>query len=564
MIKNKKIALYVRVSTGHQIDKDSLPFQKQELTSYCRYVLHVDMSCVEIYEDAGRSGKNTKRPGFSRMMQDVEADRISHVVVYKIDRISRNLVDFSLMYDSFKYHHVTFISLNEQFDTSSAIGEAILKIILVFAELERKLTSERVKDIMINRATEGKWNGARVPFGWDWDSVNMQPVHSEKEAPLVRAIYDMYEQTHSTCKVCAYNNTHNIPTKRGGEWTTKTVADLIRNPLNKGDYRYNYRESARGRKKDESEVIYVKGAFPPLVPVEQWNRCNAIMDKNTEQRNKPGSSRNGLYTHIFSGFLICGSCGSHFQAMKKDEARANGFRPSMYRCGKRYRKRTCSAPGCGDVTLGPFIFNYISLLIRATNMRSKIQSVEELETLLLSAPEFKDVIGIASKGLNDTFNMLKGITDNVLYQPEQVNAKDTDNEQENLKQEIKRIERALERLKNAFLFDDSVMSEKEYSETKNELEIKLIGVENKLKDLNDTAFQNTEELSFVKSAASFFLTHKLQAGEHIIYSQLAPLTGDVVLKDFISLIIERIVVSDRKITEITFKNGLTHIFLYRT
>ena len=288
------------------------------------------------------------------------------------------------------------------------------------------------------------------------------------------------------------------------------------------------------------------------------------MDKNTEQRNKPGSSRSGLYTHIFSGFLICGSCGSHFQAMKKDEARANGFRPSMYRCGKRYRKRTCSAPGCGDVTLGPFIFNYISLLIRATNMRSKIQSVEELETLLLSAPEFKDVIGIASKGLNDTFNMLKGITDNVLYQPEQVNAKDTDNEQENLKQEIKRIERALERLKNAFLFDDSVMSEKEYSETKNELEIKLIGVENKLKDLNDTAFQNTEELSFVKSAASFFLTHKLQAGEHIIYSQLAPFVGDEVLKDFISLIIERIVVSDRKITEITFKNGLTHIFLYRT
>ena len=498
MIKNKKIALYVRVSTGHQIDKDSLPFQKQELTSYCRYVLHVDMSCVEIYEDAGRSGKNTKRPGFSRMMHDVEADCISHVVVYKIDRISRNLVDFSLMYDSFKYHHVTFISLNEQFDTSSAIGEAILKIILVFAELERKLTSERVKDIMLNRATEGKWNGARVPFGWDWDSVNMQPVHSEKEAPLVRAIYDMYEQTHSTCKVCAYNNTHNIHTKRGGEWTTKTVADLIRNPLNKGDYRYNYRESARGRKKDESEVIYVKGAFPPLVPVEQWNRCNAIMDKNTEQRNKPGSS------------------------------------------------------------------NYISLLIRATNMRSKIQSVEELETLLLSAPEFKDVIGIASKGLNDTFNMLKGITDNVLYQPEQVNAKDTDNEQENLKQEIKRIERALERLKNAFLFDDSVMSEKEYSETKNELEIKLIGVENKLKDLNDTAFQNTEELSFVKSAASFFLTHKLQAGEHIIYSQLAPFVGDEVLKDFISLIIERIVVSDRKITEITFKNGLTHIFLYRT
>ena len=73
------------------------------------------------------------------------------------------------MYDDFKYNNVTFISLNEQFDTSSAIGEAILKIILVFAELERKLTSERVTDVMIGRAQNGQWNGARVPYGWDWD-----------------------------------------------------------------------------------------------------------------------------------------------------------------------------------------------------------------------------------------------------------------------------------------------------------------------------------------------------------------------------------------------------------
>ena len=123
--------------------------------------------------------ENTKRPAYERMMEKVRAGLVSHVLVYKIDRISRNLVDFSLMYDDFKYNRVTFISLNEQFDTSSAIGEAVLKIILVFAELERKLTSERVKDIMIGRATEGKWNGARVPYGWDWDPDTEQPVHSK-------------------------------------------------------------------------------------------------------------------------------------------------------------------------------------------------------------------------------------------------------------------------------------------------------------------------------------------------------------------------------------------------
>ena len=182
------IAIYVRVSTGYQVDKDSLPFQKKELKAYCKHILHVDMSRVEIFEDAGRSGKNTKRPAYERMMQKVRAGLVSHVLVYKIDRISRNLVDFSLMYDDFKYNRVTFVSLNEQFDTSSAIGEAVLKIILVFAELERKLTSERVKDIMIGRANEGKWNGARVPYGWDWDLSAGWPVHSEKEAPFGRAM----------------------------------------------------------------------------------------------------------------------------------------------------------------------------------------------------------------------------------------------------------------------------------------------------------------------------------------------------------------------------------------
>ena len=196
--QEKIVALYVRVSTGYQVDKDSLPFQKKELKAYCEHVLHIDKKRIEIFEDAGKSGKNTKRPAFERMMNKIKAGQVSHVIVYKIDRISRNLVDFSLMYDDFKYNNVTFISLNEQFDTSSAIGEAILKIILVFAELERKLTSERVKDVMIGRAKNVQWNGARVPYGWDWDEKNKCPVHSDKEAPYVRTMYQMYLDGGST------------------------------------------------------------------------------------------------------------------------------------------------------------------------------------------------------------------------------------------------------------------------------------------------------------------------------------------------------------------------------
>ena len=108
---------------------------KQDLTSYCKYILNTDDFVV--FEDAGYSGKNTDRPAYQKMMSQIRQGLFTHLLVWKIDRISRNLLDFANMYAELKDLGVTFVSKNEQFDTSTAIGEAMLKIILVFAELER-------------------------------------------------------------------------------------------------------------------------------------------------------------------------------------------------------------------------------------------------------------------------------------------------------------------------------------------------------------------------------------------------------------------------------------------
>lgn len=162
--QTKKAALYIRVSTHYQIDKDSLPFQRNELINYAKYALGIDD--YAIFEDAGYSGKNTDRPAYQDMMRRIRAKEFSHLCVWKIDRISRNLLDFAAMYEELKKFNCTFVSKNEQFDTSSAIGEAMLRIILVFAELERKLTAERVTSIMYSRANKGLWNGAPIPLGY--------------------------------------------------------------------------------------------------------------------------------------------------------------------------------------------------------------------------------------------------------------------------------------------------------------------------------------------------------------------------------------------------------------
>ncbi len=569
-VDDRIIAIYVRVSTGYQVDKDSLPFQKKELKAYCKHILHVDMSRVEIFEDAGRSGKNTKRPAYERMMQKVRAGFVSHVLVYKIDRVSRNLVDFSLMYDDFKYNRVTFISLNEQFDTSSAIGEAVLKIILVFAELERKLTSERVKDIMIGRANDGKWNGARVPYGWDWDSSAMCPVHSEKEAPFARAMYEMYLEVKSTGKIRDYNNAHKIPTKRGGEWTSKTVCNFLRNPMNKGDYRYNYRESARGRKKPATEVVYLEGVFDPLVDPAIWEKVNKIMDINRDKRNTPGSHPIERNCNVFAGLIQCGSCGSGYLVGGKDRRRKNGFTPSMYYCGAKTRTIHCQNLNVSDVKIGPFVINYISAMVRISNERRKINSPEDLEEMLLSDKAvFGDIIGLSSDSLNSTYELLTGksATGGALWRADLVDPESSTAdpvEIERLKDQIQKYSRAKERLEDAYYFSDDGMSEKEYLEKKNRFDAMRVDAENKLKELTETHIASgVDDSAFMKSASAFLLTHKIRAGSHIVYSDLAGMVEEESIKEFFNLVLDHIVVKDRRVTEIVFANGLSHKFIYR-
>lgn len=566
--QNEKIvALYVRVSTGYQVDKDSLPFQKKELKAYCEHVLHIDNNRIEIFEDAGKSGKNTKRPAFERMMGKVKSGQVSHVIVYKIDRISRNLVDFSLMYDDFKCNNVTFISLNEQFDTSSAIGEAILKIILVFAELERKLTSERVTDVMIGRAQNGQWNGARVPYGWDWDEEKQCPVHSKKEAQYAIAMYEMYLNGGSTVSIRDYNNAHNIPTKRGGEWTSKTVADFLRNPINKGAYRYNYRESARGRKKPNEEVVFIENAFPPLVEPRIWELVNKRMDENTLKLNTSSMHTIRKNCNVFSGLIVCGKCGVNYQVTAKDRRKGSGFRPSSYACTGKYQKNHCDNLNVSDVKIGPFMINYIAAMVDASKSRKFIKDTKSLEQVLLSHISFSNIAGIANYSLQETLELISGYSasKSALWSAETLSKEqqtDVDSKQSELNERLQKVNRAIERLKKVYLFSDDGMDEKEFLEMKSSLEADRVKIENEIKGLSAPIATNVDQVAFIKSASEFLLMHKINSGEFVDYKELATFDEES-LKQFMNSVIDHIVVRERKIVEIVFINGLSHTLLYK-
>ena len=502
-------------------------------------------------------------------MKKIRAGEISHVVVYKIDRISRNLVDFSVMYDEFKKYRVTFISLNEQFDTSSAIGEAVLKIILVFAELERKLTSERVIGVMIDRAMSGKWNGARMPFGWKWNPETEFPEHDPVEAEKARTLYRVYDETHSTAKVRDFCYDNDIQTKRGGKWTTTTILNFLKNPMNKGDYRYNYRGSARGTKKPENEVVYLPGVFPPLVDPDLWERVNAVIKENGAKAQTSLNPHIKKHIHVFAGGILkCADCGASFQVSRLDKMRLNGFQPSLYVCTSRRTYRACDAPGASDVIVGAFLFNYVRNLVQATKSRSKIATPDDLERMLLSGDEFSRIRCVDPADLDIIYQAIRGTISpgsGVTYIPAPPTSGETDApELSGLRVEAARLSRALERLKKAYLFDENALPENEYLSTRADLTEQLTRINNKIADaLTDESYSAAAELSFVNSASTFLLSYRLQGADHIVYSDFAASVERSVLKNFVNLIVDHITIKNGDPVEIVFKNGLRNRFVYQ-
>jgi site-specific DNA recombinase len=417
---------------------------------------------------------------------------------------------------------------------------------------------------MLSRAEKGLWNGANVPLGYKWNPDKKFPEIDENESKIIKLIYEMYGNVESTTKVLIHLNSNNIPTKRGGKWTTKGITDIIRSPFYKGTYRYNYKESARGKTKDKSDWIVIDGNHEAIITKEQWDLCNSIMDKNAE-RNGADHKRK-TYTHIFTKVLFCAKCGTHYSG-SRDTMRNNGFMPSQYRCISKLKYKECNSAVISDVILGPIVFNYISNLIKAQN--SDLKSIKELEDVLLSGNYLTSIYGIEEEDLQATYSTL-------FYNESRSNLINFNNKEsplinneivelDILKSEKTKIDCALERLQNLFLFSDDAMSEKDYLVQKQSLTSKLEDVNFKIQkiksDTNTNMSVNDENI--FKKASEFLIKNSVLSQDNIDFQDLVIKTNKSLLRDFILEIIEKIIVRDKKVESIIFKNGLEHKFIYR-
>lgn len=547
----KKAAIYIRVSTNYQIDKDSLPLQRQELINYAQYALNI--SDYEIFEDAGYSGKNTDRPAYQEMMKGVRSGEFSHIMVYKIDRISRNLVDFATMYAELKQLGVIFISKNEQFDTSSAMGEAMLKIILVFAELERNMTSERVTAVMLSRAEKGLWNGANVPLGYKWSEEKKFPVIDDTEADTVKVIFNLYEKYYSTTQVVTYLNRNEYQTKRGGKWRTKVLCDILRNPFYKGTLRYNYRNAARGKKKSPDDWIIIDNNHDAIITIEQWERCNKILDANALKVGKFTTSQQHKHVHVFAGILRCSCGGSVWSG--RDRPRANGFRPSVYRCNNLANGISKGCKMTSDIKVGNFVFNYVKNMLNLQN-----NNLDTIEKDLLYGSVFNEICGIEQKGLNDLLNVIQS-NHKIEYMTKAEEPENTKNNITSLENEKAKFKKALDRLKKLYLYDDDTLSEKDFILEKKKITDQINELDLQIQSMNSTPTFNPE--AFLSTASNLILLKQLSISKEIDYLELAANASPEVLKDFVLSIISKIIFEGKKIISVTFKNGIEHKFIYK-
>jgi len=547
-----KSAIYIRVSTQYQVDKESLQVQRRELIAYSELVLNIRNH--EVFEDPGYSAKNTDRPAYQSMMSRLRTGEFSHLLVWKIDRISRNLMDFTAMYTELKKLGVTFVSKNEQFDTSSAMGEAMLKIILVFAELERQMTAERVTAVMLSRASIGKWNGGRIPYGYSWDKETQTFSIDEEEKNIILLAYDLYEQKQSMLEVCRILNAKGYTTRNNNKWNPVTLHKIFTNVWYTGTYRYNVHEDGRGSSKRASdEWIDIKDHHPAIISEQRLLAIQYRLQKNRRGGHKKGDTYIRKSIHTYAGLLVCGNCGNNMTA-SKSRRRASGVRPSVYGCSTIRKNHVgCDNKYVFDMYLSDFIFSLIHFLLEAQENGNEYISPLAAESAFLKKMQPFEI-----KHISGIYEYLQArisfrAPQNYEY-PTDKGPAPSDAAISTLRDRKRKSELALARLKSLYLYSDNGLPEKDYIIEREKILSELKEIERAL--CNVTVTESVSKQEFVSTASEFIMTDKILNYTPGSAEKVMLTVDEEVIKHFIQTVIKQIVVTSGKITKIIFQNQI--------
>ncbi|MDA1354431.1 MAG: recombinase family protein [bacterium] len=300
------VDLYIRVSTDRQAKEgDSLEEQESELKKFCEYR---GFKIHKVFIERGKSGGNTNRPEYQKLVKDIEAGKINAVVVKKLDRLSRSLMDFEQLMIKLQEQDVGFISLRENFDTTTAMGKAMLRVALVFAQLEREQTAERIKDVFAWRAEQGLYNGGTRPFGYD--SVSSELIPHKQEKKILQFMFESFIKTKSTTIVANECNSMGFRNRNGALWDKRQLHKILNHPVYLGKIRWN------------GQVF--TGVHQPLVSEAIFNQAQEIFSERKIYRE------NKIVLGLLKGVLFCAECGHPMTPNYTKKRNGNIYR--YYRC----------------------------------------------------------------------------------------------------------------------------------------------------------------------------------------------------------------------------------------
>lgn len=357
------IAIYVRQS----IEKDnSISCQTQIEHCKAKLTPKDKNEKIIVFKDEGFTGANTNRDDFQKMMRKVEQGKISKIIVYKLDRISRSLMDYSKMLKIFKEHAVSFVSAEESIDTSNPLGEAMSKIVMIFAEMERENTILRVTQAYEHRSEMQFYMGGRRPYGFNLKEIMLDRVKTKMlvphpiESEHIKYIFENYAVEGVTLRRLMDNLNANGIQPLDGSWSTAKLSTIIQNPIyvqaDNAVYDYFNKNNAniaseptafdgihgaqlygktKHKAEDMSDMKLVVMMHEGLVPANTWLTCQKRIFKNKQIGNSLSNQTSWL-----GGKIVCKTCG-RTMTCTKGALKSDGSRTRYFSCTGKIHNRSC-------------------------------------------------------------------------------------------------------------------------------------------------------------------------------------------------------------------------------
>ena len=429
VLKIKTAAIYARrskvVETG-----DSIETQTQLCTNYLK---NIGITNTIVYSDEGFSGKNTDRPKFIELLNDAKKKKFQVLICYKLDRLSRNIGDFSNLINDLEKYNISFISVVEQFDTGSAMGKAMMYICSVFSQLERETISKRVSDNMYSLAENGYWLGGESPFGYTHkrntitDSIGKNRTFTEltpieNEIDIAKLLFSKYLELGSLSKVEKYTLQNNIKTRKNKDWSKSSLSYFLSNPVyvkadesvidyynslgittygkvndSNGLLIYKKRKGKTSKLRDSSEWIYAVSNHEGIIDSKTWLAAQNLAKINKDRAPNMGCSNKAL----LSGMIRCAKCGTFMRVAYGQPRKSSPIRKHYYACSMKHKSGgfRCDNKNVDGPELDRLIINKL-----------KEMSIDK-SSLIKKLKEYKNSLELSSENIIYT-SLQKSISQN--------------------------------------------------------------------------------------------------------------------------------------------------------